>query len=93
MLKPQGVLTLIWRADALADVQDALAAEFGAIAVLPVLPRAGAEAIRVLVRAVKSGRGAPVTYLALVLNDEQGRPTAAAEAVLRGGQTLRLSKT
>ncbi|HZL40856.1 MAG TPA: methyltransferase [Pseudolabrys sp.] len=93
LLKPQGVLTLIWRADALADVQSALAVEFGGIAVLSVLPRAGANAIRVLVRAVKSGRGAPMTYPALVLNDEQGRPTAAAEAVLRGGDTLGISET
>jgi tRNA1(Val) A37 N6-methylase TrmN6 len=93
LLKPQGVLTLIWRADALADVESALAAEFGGIAVLPVLPRPGADAIRVLVRAVKSGRGAPMTYPALVLNDEQGCPTAAAEAVLRGGETLRITET
>src|SRR4029077_17440729 len=87
LLKPQAVLTLIWRADALADVQSALAVEFGGIAVLPVLARASADAIRVLVRAMKSGRGAPMIYPALVLNDEQGRPTAAAEAMLRGGET------
>jgi tRNA1(Val) A37 N6-methylase TrmN6 len=88
LLKPQGVLTLIWRADALADVQEALAGRFGGIAVLPVLPRSGASAIRVLVRAVKAGRRAPVNYPALILNDERGRPTAAAEAVLRSGGTL-----
>ena len=93
LLRPQGVLTLIWRADALADVQGALAGDFGGIAVLPVLPRSGADAIRVLVRAVKSGRDAPMTYPALVLNDEQGRPTAAAEAVLRGGETLGINET
>ncbi|MGH6663699.1 MAG: tRNA1(Val) (adenine(37)-N6)-methyltransferase [Pseudolabrys sp.] len=92
LLKPQGVLTLIWRADGLGDVQDALATKFGGIAVLPVQPRPGADAIRVLVRAVKDGRGAPVNYPALVLNDEQGRPTAAAEAVLRGGATLEITK-
>ena len=34
----------------------ALSDEFGSIAVLPVLPRPGAPAIRVLVRAVKAGR-------------------------------------
>jgi tRNA1(Val) A37 N6-methylase TrmN6 len=93
VLKPQGVLTLIWRADALADVQDALAGAFGVIAVMPVLPRPDAEPIRVLVRAVKSGSGAPVTYPALVLNDEQGHPSAAAEAVLRSGATLEISGT
>ncbi len=74
LLKPQGVLTLIWRADALAEVLSALTAEFGGIAVLPVLPRADAPAIRVLVRAVKSGRGAPLSYPALILNDAARPP-------------------
>jgi tRNA1(Val) A37 N6-methylase TrmN6 len=93
LLKPQGVLSLIWRADALAEVQSALTAEFGGIAVLPVYPRPEAPAIRVLVRAVKSGGGAGVTYPGLILNDQHGKPTAAAEAVLRGGGTLRITET
>jgi tRNA1(Val) A37 N6-methylase TrmN6 len=92
LLKPQGVLTLIWRADALAEVQCELA-EFGGIGVLPVYPRPDAAAIRALVRAVKSGGGAGVTYPGLILNDQQGKPTAAAEAVLRGGGTLNITKT
>ena len=88
LLKPHGVLTLIWRADALAEVRAALAAEFGGIGVLPVYPRPDAPAIRVLVRAVKSGGGDGATFPGLVLNDEDGKPSAAAEAVLRGGETL-----
>ena len=93
MLKPQGVLTLIWRADALAEVQRDLAAEFGGIGVLPVYPRHDAPAIRVLVRAVKSDGGVGVTYPGLVLNERDDRPTAAAEAVLRGGGTLNITET
>ena len=88
LLKPRGVLTLIWRADALGDVLAALKPEFGAVAVLPVLPRAGAPAVRVLVRAVKGGTGPMRDYPGLALNDELGKPSAAAEAVLRAGQTL-----
>ncbi len=93
LLKPQGVLTLIWRADGLTGVRDALAEAFGDIGVLPVQPRADAPAIRVLVRAAKSGYGAHKNYPALILNDERGRPTAAAEAVLRGGAALGISET
>ncbi len=93
LLKPQGVLTLIWRADALAEVQNALPAEFGGIAVLPVLPRPDAPAIRVLVRAVKSRPRCAADYPALILNDQHGHPTAAAEAVLRGGGTLSITET
>ena len=93
LLKPQAVLTLIWRADALADVLDALAADFGEVAVLPVLPRPGAPAIRVLVRAVRGARGGRRDYPAMLLNDADGRPTAEAEAVLRAGNALRIAAT
>jgi tRNA1(Val) A37 N6-methylase TrmN6 len=93
LLKPDGVLTLIWRADGLEDVLAALAGVFGGIAVLPVAPREGAAPIRVLVHAVKGGCRAPVHYHAvLILNDAQNKPTPAAEAVLRGGQSLKLAE-
>ena len=93
LLKPQGVLTLIWRADALADVLGALADAFGNVAVLPVLPRPEATAIRVLVRAVRGGPAKRTDYPALVLNDASGRPTEAAEAVLRAGHKLSIAAT
>lgn len=92
LLKPRGTLTLIWRAEGLREVREALAGAFGAVAILPVLPREGAEAIRVLVRAVKGGEGAEAIYPALALNDAQNRPTVAAEAVLRGGEALPLAE-
>jgi tRNA1(Val) A37 N6-methylase TrmN6 len=92
LLKRGGVLTLIWRADSLDEVLAALAPAFGAVAMMPVQPREGAAAIRVLVGAVKGGKGAAVTRKALVLNDAQGKPSAAAEAVLRGGETLSLAQ-
>jgi tRNA1(Val) A37 N6-methylase TrmN6 len=93
LLRPQGVLTLIWRADGLAGVLQALEAGFGGIAVLPVRPRQDAPAIRVLVRAAKGGQAPHAQYAELTLNDAQGRPTAAAESVLRGGATLSLADT
>jgi tRNA1(Val) A37 N6-methylase TrmN6 len=93
LLKSRGVLTLIWRADGLDVVVDGLRPAFGEIAVLPVLPRAEMPAIRVLVRAVKDGHGTQMDYPPFSLNDEHGRPTAAAEAVLRGGKTLTIAET
>jgi tRNA1(Val) A37 N6-methylase TrmN6 len=91
LLGARGTLTLIWRADGLADLLRALAPGFGAVAVQPVHPRPDASAVRVLVRAVKASR-APLTLLpALMLADADGRPTAAAEAVLRQGATLPLA--
>ena len=89
LLKPGGVLTLIWRADGLDEVLALLAPAFGGMAALPVRPRDGAEPIRVLVRAVKGVAGPPSFRPALVLNDVQNRPSAAAEAVLRARQALK----
>lgn len=91
LLKPGGVLTLIWRADGLDDVLAALGDSFGAVIILPVLPGPGRPAIRVLMRAVKGGEGEPTHLPPLVLNDAEGRPSTAAEAVLRGGETLPLA--
>jgi tRNA1(Val) A37 N6-methylase TrmN6 len=88
LLRPQGAVTLIWRADGLGDVLAAVEAGFGAVTVLPIHPKPGAPAIRVLVRGVK-GSGAPLTLLAgLVLADAGNRPTAQAQAVLRDGAAL-----
>lgn len=91
VLKPRGTLTLIWRAAALDAVLAALAPAFGDIAVMEVRPRTDAEAIRVLVRAVKGGAGRLPDLPALVLNDDTGKPSAAAEAVLREAKTLALA--
>ena len=88
LLAPGGVLTLIWRADGLAEVRAALAAAFGSLAVMPVLPRPGAAPIRVLVQAVKGDGGGARDCAALVLNGDDGKPSPAAEAVLRGGEGL-----
>jgi tRNA1(Val) A37 N6-methylase TrmN6 len=93
LLKPAGVLTLIWHADGLGEVRQALAPGFGAIAVLPVQPRPDKPAIRVLVRAVKGAGAASVELPPLILNDAHNKPSAAAEAVLRHGQTLGLADT
>ncbi len=91
LLVPDGVLTLIWRADGFADVVRALDPAFGGVTVLPVHSKPGEPAIRILVRAVKASR-APLALLpGLVLNDRAGRPTAQAEAVLREGAVLPLA--
>lgn len=96
LLRDGGLLTLIWRADGLADVLAALGGSFGALAVMPVYPKPGAPAIRVLVRAQKGGPASSTTLPGLALNDVNGTdvngtPSAAAEAVLRRGEALPLA--
>lgn len=92
LLKPRGVVTLIWRAEALDAVLAALTPAFGDVVVMPVLPRPGASAIRVLVRAVKSGSGPRRDLPALTLNDNENRSSAEAEAVLRAAEPLALAR-
>jgi tRNA1(Val) A37 N6-methylase TrmN6 len=90
LLRPGGVVTLIWRADGIADVLAALDAGFGAVAVLPVYPKPAAPAIRVLVRAAKGSRAPLMLLPGLLLADAHGRPTPEAEAVLRNANALSL---
>ncbi|WP_375161537.1 tRNA1(Val) (adenine(37)-N6)-methyltransferase [Bradyrhizobium sp. RDT46] len=70
ILRSNGVLTLIWRADGIADVLAALSRGFGSLSILPVHGDAGRPAIRVLVRAVKGGRAPTRLLPGLMLNDE-----------------------
>jgi tRNA1(Val) A37 N6-methylase TrmN6 len=92
LLRPGGTLTLIWRTDGLGEVLATLAADFGAVTVLPVHPKPDALAIRVLIRAVKASR-APLALLpGFILADASARPTAEAEKVLREGAVLPLAE-
>lgn len=91
LLRPNGTLTLIFRADGLVDLGRALDSGFGAVTVLPVYSKPDQPAVRILVRATKASRAPLVLLPGLVLNDVGGRPTPQAEAVLRAGATLPLA--
>jgi tRNA1(Val) A37 N6-methylase TrmN6 len=86
-----GHVVLIHRADRLGDLLGAIGRRAGDIRVLPLWPRAGAEASRVLLRARKSSR-APLRLLpGLILHQAEGAPgsrgpvwTEAAAAILEG---------
>jgi tRNA1(Val) A37 N6-methylase TrmN6 len=93
LLRPRGTLSVIWRADRLAELLHAHAPAFGAPTVLPVYPGERQNAVRVLVRATKASRGPLVLLPGFILNGASGRPTAEAEAVLRGDAVLPLSES
>jgi tRNA1(Val) A37 N6-methylase TrmN6 len=91
VLKSQGALTLIWRADALAEVLTVLDRGFGSLAILPIHGDATAPAIRVLVRATKGGK-APTRILAgLMLKEESGLPNKQVQDALAGKGLLPLA--
>lgn len=84
LLRPSGTFLMIHRADALQEALQALSPQVGAIAVLPIHPRADQAASRILVRALK-GRRTPLTLAPpLVLHESDGTFTAKAEALHRG---------
>ena len=90
-LKSGGVLTLIWRADGLAEVFSALDRGFGSVAVLPVHGDAISPAIRVLVRATKGGKAPLQIHPALMLNNESGVPDKQLADVLAGKGILSIA--
>lgn len=91
VLRSSGVLTLIWRADGLAEVLAALGRGFGSIAILPVHNDANSPAIRVLIRAVKGGRAPLRIHSALLLNDESALPNKEVRDILAGKGILPLA--
>ena len=72
LLKPRGRLAMIHRADELATCLAALGRRFGGLRIVPVQARAGNDAIRILVTAVKGGRGPLAIAPALVLHEPDG---------------------
>jgi tRNA1(Val) A37 N6-methylase TrmN6 len=91
ILKSGGVLTLIWRADGLAEAMTALERGFGGLVIQPVHGDATAPAIRVLIRATKGSSAAPRIYAGVMLSDEAGLPNKAVQDILAGKGALRLA--
>jgi tRNA1(Val) A37 N6-methylase TrmN6 len=85
-----GSITLIHRADRLADILALLAeGKAGSFRVRPVAPFADAPAKRVIVRAIKTGKAPLVLLPPLVLHErEGGKHTTQVEAILRGEAAL-----
>ena len=93
-LKPGGGFALVHQIDALAEAMFALHPRAGDIAVLPLQPRVGRPAKRMVVTARKGAKGPFRLAPPLILHEgprhESDREdyTAAAKAVLRDGEAL-----
>lgn len=87
-VKTRGRITLVHRADALADLLAALDGPCGAIRVLPVYPKVAAPARRALIQARKGARTPFALLPGLVLHDDEGGWTERAHAILAGEQGL-----
>jgi tRNA1(Val) A37 N6-methylase TrmN6 len=87
-LRPGGTVSLVLPAARFdAGVAALRAADCGSVVMLPVAPRAGQAAKRVLLRARRGGRGPARILPPFALHDSQGF-SAEAEAVLREARAI-----
>jgi len=88
MTQPGGGATIIQKSEALTRLLVALDGRFGALRILPLHPRQGAPAHRVVIQGTKGSRAAPVLLSGLVLHGAGNAFTPQAEAILRHGAAL-----
>lgn len=88
-LRPGGGLTVIHRAERLPEILALLSGRAGAVEAIPLWPRAGVAAKRVIVRGVKEAKGPFRLAPGLTVHPPEGEGfTAEAEAILRDGAPL-----
>jgi tRNA1(Val) A37 N6-methylase TrmN6 len=88
VLRSGGALTLIWRADGLAEVLAALGRGFGSLSLLPVHGDASKPAIRIIVRAVKGGRAPTRMHAGLMLNGGEALSDQGVGEIMAGKRLL-----
>lgn len=90
MAMPGGRATMIHKAEALPRILSAFENRFGALTVLPIYPRDGAPAIRVIVDGVKGSRAPLVIKQGLTLHGAGNAFLPDIDAILRHGAPLNL---
>ena len=88
MVRDKGSVTFIHRADRIDALLGQIAGRAGEVVVFPLWPGMGRPASRILVRARKQIAAPARLAAGLILHELDGRFTAKAEAVLRGGEPL-----
>ena len=87
-VKSNGSLTIIHRADMVDKIIQALGKRFGAVEIIPLYPRLGEEAKRVIVRAVKDRKTPARIRAGIVLHQINGEYTKEADDILCAGQGI-----
>jgi tRNA1(Val) A37 N6-methylase TrmN6 len=90
MVRPNGTVTFIHRADRIDALIGHIAGRAGEVVVFPLWPGEGRPASRILVRIRKHVAAPARLSSGLVLHEADGRLTTAADSVLREGRGLNL---
>ena len=90
MAKPGGRATMIHKAEALPRILSAFENRFGGIVILPMHPRQGEVAIRVIVQGIKGSRAPLVLKPGLILHGEGQAFRPEINVILRNGAALEI---
>lgn len=82
-LKHGGSFTIIHRADHTDKIINGFGKRFGAIEIIPLWPRTGVPAKRVIIRAIKNRQTPATLHAGIVLHNTDGSYTPEADAILR----------
>lgn len=89
-LKPKGSLSLIFRTSRLDELLIHLEGQLGDIQLIPLWPKAQTPSKRILIRGRKQSHAALALMPGLILHQEDGSYTPAAENILKQGGALPL---
>ena len=88
LLSPNGRFAMIHRAEALPAIYEGIGKRLGDIAVTPIHPREGEDAIRIVVTGVKGSRAPARLRAGLTLHERDGAATARARSIHAGRVSL-----
>ena len=89
--RPGGTVTMIHRASRLHDILAGWKDGAGDVVIIPLWPKAGRPARRIIVQARVGGKGPMVLHPGLQLHQYNGADTDKAQAILRGGMAMDLA--
>lgn len=89
-VKNKGTVTIVCRADRLDEIVAHLYRRVGDLIVMPLWPRVGVAAKRIIIQGRKGMRGGATLSPGLVLHGTEERYTAEALAILKEGEALNL---
>lgn len=88
LVRPKGTVTAILPPDQIPLALEALAPARQGVELIPLWPKPGAPAKRIIIRARMNAKAPLQLHAGLLLATTHGKPTPEAEAVLRHGEAL-----
>jgi len=88
VVKPQGSVAMIHRADHADKIIQALGTRFGGMEIRPLHPHAGEPANRIIIRCLKNRKSPAVFHAGIILHAQDGLWTGEAKAILEHAKSI-----